>query len=196
VSLTATDAVSGIRAAFVTATPPVEIPNSPRGTPVIMGVSDPSEGTITDGVWTGTLSMPGGSGSVWKLSVDLYDRMNNKVTLTTEQLEARGFPTEITTRTTAAPPKPTNVKATSGIATSGGWVVDVRGDAQRAGDPFASEWSVTGTAPCGTTSNSYGPGFVSFSNRTGVAGICAVTLRAVNAAGSSAPVTVYAFVGP
>jgi hypothetical protein len=199
VTMSATDDFSGARSVYVVATPvtvPPEFPDSPRSKPVYLQDSVLSQGSITNGTWTGTLPLAGGSATVWKLSAFISDRVGNDLTLTSEQLAARGLPAQITTRTTAAPPRPTNVRATSSISYYGGWNVLVQGDAQQAGKPVASEWAGTSAGACGAVVG-YTPGAVQAGKAPGrPAGICSVTVRAVNAAGVSAPVTVYAILGP
>jgi hypothetical protein len=198
-SWSAVDAFSGIGTAYVKATPltvPAQFPNSPRSKWTSNQGGTLSQGTINNGTWKGTLTLAGGSATVWELSVYLGDRVGNDVELTGAQLKALGFPSQITTRTTALPPKPTNVKAISGLGWYGNWGVQVTGTIQQPGKPYVSEWAATGTAPCGglLTAPDLSPWAINFVH-TGAAGWCAVTLKAVNGAGSSAGVTVYAWVG-
>ncbi|MFI7586509.1 hypothetical protein ACIB24_05485 [Spongisporangium articulatum] len=181
VSVRVSDDLSGASAVTVGAYAP-NANVTPYGTSVTL---TRSSGTARDGVWSGSLPLPGGTQDTWTYSVSAIDRYGRG----TQRSDLGGF----STFTTAPPPKPTGIKAVSlpavniGIGGSGP-AVKVTWNQSTSGQPVAASWLVTPTGSCARSAVVVTEPTASF-GRTGSMGLCTVSVVARNAAGSSTGVS-------
>ncbi|MFI7588738.1 hypothetical protein ACIB24_16840 [Spongisporangium articulatum] len=195
VTVTATDDVTGVAG--------VSVAGFPAGRPTNLdgglgynttgGTLTRTGGTGVNGTWTGTVVIPGGTNTTWGMTVTVKDQMGNARTYTTADLTARGFTAQVQSRTTAAPPTPTGVRAVTGNALLFGAYVAITGPAQVSGRAMATDWVVDVPAGCGEQGWALPGRALVYDGAPGLK-LCTYTVRAVNAFGSSAGAKVSALI--